>query len=225
MSSRPKERPPSTAHRVAFMRSPVTPHAIARKTRPPSSGKPGIRLKIASTRLMSARYSATSITGAPRSRLPASRPSNAKSPAIMRLARGPTPAISSSSRGESGSRRMRAIPPKMKRVMPSTGMPFARDTRACESSCARSEEKKSSVPARPMTMYVERGRSGSACGKTASASDQKTRKKITSQERSTRISKPSTEPRRSPVGAGAGLARSPSVICWALARGGCRMGA
>ncbi len=51
----PKARPPATAQRVAFTRSPVARHATARKIRPPSMGNPGIKLKIASARLMNER--------------------------------------------------------------------------------------------------------------------------------------------------------------------------
>src|SRR2546426_8654562 len=40
------------AMRAARAKSPVTPHTSARRMRPPSRGKPGIRLKVASARLV-----------------------------------------------------------------------------------------------------------------------------------------------------------------------------
>jgi tetratricopeptide (TPR) repeat protein len=56
MSNQPKACPVIDAMRVARTRLPVHPQMAARKTRPPSSGKAGTRLKIASTRLMNQRY-------------------------------------------------------------------------------------------------------------------------------------------------------------------------
>ena len=44
-----KPRPSRAAKRVALLRSPVRHQAIARAMRPPSSGKPGIRLKTSSS--------------------------------------------------------------------------------------------------------------------------------------------------------------------------------
>ena len=51
---RPNPRPRRAAKRVAAARSPVRHQAMARTTRPPSSGKPGIRLNTSSSALMSA---------------------------------------------------------------------------------------------------------------------------------------------------------------------------
>ena len=45
----PARRPSRAAKRVARLRSPVSFQAIARAIRPPSSGKPGIRLKISTS--------------------------------------------------------------------------------------------------------------------------------------------------------------------------------
>ena len=55
ISSQPKPRPSSAAKRVARLRSPVSFQTIARAIRPPSSGKPGIRLKTSTITLIVAR--------------------------------------------------------------------------------------------------------------------------------------------------------------------------
>ena len=47
--------PSSAAKRVALLRSPVSFQAIARAIRPPSSGKPGIRLKSSTSALIESR--------------------------------------------------------------------------------------------------------------------------------------------------------------------------
>ena len=54
-SEGPQTRPRRAAKRVARLRSPVRHQAIARAMRPPSSGKPGIRLNTSTTALMKAR--------------------------------------------------------------------------------------------------------------------------------------------------------------------------
>ena len=53
--AQPTKRPSTPAKRVARLRSPVIFHAIARAIRPPSSGKPGIRLKKRTIRLIEVR--------------------------------------------------------------------------------------------------------------------------------------------------------------------------
>jgi len=55
----PKNRPVLAAMNVARRKFFATPQTMARKTRPPSNGNPGIRLNSPSMPLMSARYLAT----------------------------------------------------------------------------------------------------------------------------------------------------------------------
>ena len=50
-SAQPARRPSRAAKRVARKRSPVSFQAIARAIRPPSSGKPGIRLNASTNTL------------------------------------------------------------------------------------------------------------------------------------------------------------------------------
>src|SRR5436309_13333610 len=63
MKRKPTKRPVSAAIRVALRKLRETPHTIARKTRPPSNGNPGMRLKRASMALMRARYLAAASSG------------------------------------------------------------------------------------------------------------------------------------------------------------------
>jgi hypothetical protein len=74
MSRYPSTLPPLLAQRVALRMSPVKRQAAARKRRPPSSGKPGSRLKTASRTLMNPRYCMTATNGTP---IPAAEPANA----------------------------------------------------------------------------------------------------------------------------------------------------
>src|SRR5579862_6868029 len=60
---KPKKRPVNAAMLVARRNLPVIHQTIARKTRPPSSGKPGIRLKIARIKFRKARYFAKANKG------------------------------------------------------------------------------------------------------------------------------------------------------------------
>ena len=74
---------------------------------------------------------------------------------MRRPVSGPTAVINSSARGEPGSPRMWATPPKMNSVMPATGTPFARPTRACDSSCARIDSTNSTAAIAAMPQFEQ----------------------------------------------------------------------
>ncbi len=73
ISSVPKPAPIREAVRVARRRSPRQYHSTARRSRPPSRGKPGIRLNTASRALIIPMYQNTPRTGRGHSSRSASR--------------------------------------------------------------------------------------------------------------------------------------------------------
>src|SRR6266498_3964278 len=153
VSTNPKMRPARAATTEAVVRSPVNRHTAARSTRPPSSGAAGTRLKIASARLVTARYAATATT----SRLapvadsaPVSAP---KRPPSTALVPGPTTAMANSAPGVRGSLRSSATPPSSQSVIASTWTPLARATRACASSWTRMDARNSAAATSPAAKY------------------------------------------------------------------------
>ena len=215
--SAPKAWPTPAAQRVALVKSRVAAHSAARSTRPPSRGNPGIRLKRPIMMLMGPSQSSTAANGPTlwnvRSGAAASKilgparaapPTSASAP-MTRLVSGPTTVISSSARGERGSPRMWATPPKMNRVMPATGTPFARPTSACDSSCARIDSTNSTAAIAAMPQ-LSRGdqpgwRSGNRPLPRLATISQKTISKLQSRRTST----PKIRPTRKP--------RAPEIIC------------
>ena len=88
---------------------------------------------------------------------------------MAKLVSGPTTVISSSARGERGSPRMWATPPKMNRVMPATATPFARPTSACDSSWARIDSTNSTAAVAAMPQPSQRRPFGVPGGKQTTA--------------------------------------------------------
>ncbi len=98
---------------------PVMAQAIPRRTRPPSRGKPGTRLKAASRKLIHASQPAVAVTiSFPWTNFQISP----KQPARKRLERGPAMAMLNSCFALSGSFSIRESPPKMNSVIDATGM-------------------------------------------------------------------------------------------------------
>ena len=143
--------PPPTAICVARRRLRVMPHTMARRMRPPSSGKPGSRLKSASTALILASQLATSLTARPKVPVGLNcrvrKATAPKTAASARLVSGPASAIRNSSRARRGSALICAAPPKMNSVIRGTGTPCAFETRLCASSCASTDAKNSRLVA------------------------------------------------------------------------------
>ena len=118
---------------------------------------------------------------------------------MSKLVSGPTPAISSSARGERGSPRMWAMPPNMNSVMPMTSTPFARPTSACDSSCARMDARKSTA-ANPAMPHISSGdqsgwRAGNMPPPRLITISQKTMSRLQSSRTSTPAIRPSRKPR------------------------------
>ena len=138
--------PQRLATRVACSRCPLHHQSAARRMRPPSSGKPGTRLNTPTMRLMTTRYPATAWNAAE----PSSRRSSARqSPAIAKLVSGPTMAINISARGVGGSASSCETPPNTCNVMPPTGTSWSSAARACESSCRKTDAKRSTAARAP----------------------------------------------------------------------------
>jgi hypothetical protein len=78
--------------------------------------------------------------------------------------------------------RVCAIPPKMKSVIPSTGIPFRRATTEWESSWPSRETKKRRVALTPIARYVRSVSPGNCAGKNPALSVQRMRKKMMNQE-------------------------------------------
>src|SRR5580658_4728998 len=110
-------RPLAPATRVAFEKFLVAPQMTARKILPPSSGKPGRRLKRASQVFIEASQSAEDLTVSFDGKT-AAKPK--KSAASRPLESGPATAMLNSCMALEGSRSMLATPPKMNRVMERT---------------------------------------------------------------------------------------------------------
>ena len=86
---------------------------------------------------------------------PADSPIRAKTSStapISALESGPTMVMRNSSLGFVASDRIRATPPKMNSVIPSTWIPRALAITEWASSCNRTEAKKSDAPTRAMVM-------------------------------------------------------------------------
>ena len=82
---------------------------------------------------------------------------------MAKLVSGPTTVISSSARGERGSPRMWATPPKMNRVMPGDrGRRSRARPAACDSSWARIDSTNSTAAAAAMPQHSQRDHSGGA---------------------------------------------------------------
>src|SRR6187455_2795792 len=130
------QRPIQIARSVALSQSPRQP-SRARRTRPPSIGKAGSRLKAPSTRFTKLNHWKASRGGYwidPA----ASRPSRAS----RKLTAGPASAISVSMRVDSGIWLMRAMPPIGQSVMSTTRIPKAIATRLWPSSCSSTQPKR-----------------------------------------------------------------------------------
>ena len=121
---------------------------------------------------------------------------------MIKLVSGPTTVISSSARGERGSPRMCAMPPKMNSVIPATGTPFARPTRACDSSCARTDRKNMSAAIAPMAQLNLDDQSGWCAGNRPPPRLMTISQKTMSRLQSTRTSTPAIRPTRKPTGCG-----------------------
>ena len=134
MRPQPNSSPVPAAMRVALRKLRVRFHAMERRTRPPSRGKPGRMLNTARMTLTNARYSSI----APKGALPP--PASTEKPkmtrARARLVAGPAAAMKNSSPAERGWRARCETPPKMKRVMRGTGSPRRMATTAWASSCS-----------------------------------------------------------------------------------------
>jgi len=102
---------------VALEKFLLAPQMMARKILPPSSGKPGRRLKSASSRFVFQSQSESTAT-APFDGKKTNKPK--KNPARKPLANGPAMAMLNSWMALEGSRSMLATPPKMNRVMERT---------------------------------------------------------------------------------------------------------
>ena len=117
-------------------------------------------------------------------------------------------AIRNSARAEGGSPFMRATPPKMNKVMPSMGTPWARPTSACASSCARIDPKNSSAASTARLQFSAGGHSGCKDGNQPAPRLKLISQKTTNRLQSTRTSMPARLTRRKPPWATAGSAVS-----------------
>ena len=147
-SSQPTAWPDIEAIRVARSRLPVVFQMAERSSRPPSSGKPGTRLKTASSRLVQARYPSVPASGADSTSRPRLE-TIPNSPARSALVIGPTSAIRNSSPGPRESTLARVAPPNRNRVMSWTRIPRAWETSAWASSWTSTEPKNSTVAPTP----------------------------------------------------------------------------
>ena len=110
-------RPPQPATTVPRTMLPVAPHTPALRTRPPSRGSPGTRLRTPTSRLAPARPSMarrvrpSGVTGSS---------SSAATPTAIEVS-GPTTAMKNSSRGRFASPSIEVMPPRKCRVIELTG--------------------------------------------------------------------------------------------------------
>ncbi len=112
---------------VALFRFPVNFQTMARRTRPPSMGKPGRRLKAPRKRLMNQRYLAIAERGSlTERRIEAKKKQRI---AIAKLVKGPTKAMKNSFEASLGSSEIWATPPRMNRVIRLTFSPCLTATR------------------------------------------------------------------------------------------------
>src|SRR6266511_2655239 len=189
ISSPARPLPIHAVTRVANSLRPVIRQITALATRPPSSGKPGSRLKAASTRLARP-SSATRSPGQPAIRWLASH----STPASPTDVSGPAIAISASPPASTGSLTIRATPPNNSRLISRVATPSARATRAWASSWASTDAKNAQVNAAERATApnpVTRGAQTSWLSATNIARPR-------NQDRSKRTGKPSTRPNRSP---------------------------
>ena len=123
--------------------------------RPPSSGKPGIRLKTASATLISQSH----VLDATTSSLPwKKRATSQNAPPRTRLDIGPASAIKNSCVAVAASRLIREIPPKMKSVIDSTGMRYSLATTVWLSSWKTTDAKNRMLVMMPSPMLLRRPR-------------------------------------------------------------------
>src|SRR5262245_15758308 len=125
---------------VARIGFPFTPQIIDRKTRPPSSGNPGIILNTASETLMYPSHTR------PAHKADGGRPECGCQPATCAMPRknnpitalviGPTIAIQNSDFASADSFSILATPPSANKVIDLTGIPRAFATAAWDNSCA-----------------------------------------------------------------------------------------
>src|SRR5207247_10982344 len=94
----------------------------------------------------------------------------------------PATAIKNSALGVGASRRICAIPPKMKRVIWAIGILYRMATRQCPSSCTKTEAKSRSAASAPSITYSQTGSCGTATGKYQCDSDETTRAHTTKQK-------------------------------------------
>ena len=121
ISAAPISCPIRAAQRVERYCEPVMRQIAARSTRPPSSGKPGSMLKIASAMLMKPSQAISSSRGDPLE--PIANQTPMKTAPISRLVSGPTTAIRNSWPGRCESSLISETPPKRKSVMLATSIP------------------------------------------------------------------------------------------------------
>ncbi len=139
--------PTPAAMRVERFASPVTHQTTARRTRPPSSGNPGIMLKMPRAMLMTPNHMNMAAGGEP---VPTAKPhpnnhaSTRQTIPIAILVIGPIMPIQNSDFASAASFSICATPPKAKSVIARTGIPRSFATAACESSCNRIETKNKS---------------------------------------------------------------------------------
>ena len=137
-------RPACAATRVERSASPVTCQTAARSTRPPSSGRPGSRLKPATRPLDSATIAASRY-GSESS----SNTGSAASPTPARISEtsGPMTATAYSRAGVCGGSVISVTPARNVTVMLRTGRPKARATTQWPISCSSTETSISTAKA------------------------------------------------------------------------------
>ncbi len=186
--------PTREAMRVARTRLLVRDHTMARKTRPPSSGKPGSRLNAPSTKLIHARYAEIVAKSLPRKM-------NQTAPKISASAHdisGPATATRNSCFAVFISSPRLETPPKMNSVIDGTDMPSDCATNAWDNSCRRTERKNTSEV---MSAAVQRSLALQLTKRslnTPSASDHATRAKMRAHDQCTRMAMPRIRPRTRP---------------------------
>ncbi len=154
-------RPAADAVRVAASKLPDLRHSPARRSRPPSSGRPGIRLNTPTPRLTAATAKVTPSTPVHPAVTAALHSSANTAPNVSEVA-GPTNATANSLPGVGSSPSISATPPNMKSVMPRTRTPNRRATTAWASSWVTRQAKKDAAVTTPIRTRSVSGSPGKA---------------------------------------------------------------